>query len=118
LGLLAKIETGGKKIMNLQAETTARGTSLNNQITFLNPLTECNVKGRMSDVRGRQKSGEDRSRSTDYADYTEEVTPVEFPLGSPIQLGKDELPIPVKVEFDEYYLPARAPGRLALPTRW
>ena len=24
------------------------------------------------------------------------------------------MPIPVKVEFDEYYLPARAPGRLAL----
>ncbi len=32
--------------------------------------------------------------------------------------GRDELPIPVKVGFDEYYLPARAPGRLALPTRW
>jgi len=30
--------------------------------------------------------------------------PVEFPRGSPIQLAKDELPIPVKVEFDAYYL--------------
>ena len=27
---------------------------------------------------------------------------------NPVQLAKDELPIPVKVEFDEYYLPARA----------
>jgi len=27
---------------------------------------------------------------------------------SPIQLAKDELPIPVKVEFDEYYLKNRS----------
>ena len=34
--------------------------------------------------------------------------PVEFPWGNPIQLAKDELPIPVKVEFDEYYLKNRS----------
>jgi len=34
--------------------------------------------------------------------------PVKFPWGSPIKLAKDELPIPVKVEFDEYYLKNRS----------
>ena len=36
------------------------------------------------------------------------MTPEEFPWGSPIQLAKDELPIPVKVEFDAYYLENRS----------
>ncbi|MBU0646705.1 MAG: sugar transferase [Proteobacteria bacterium] len=34
--------------------------------------------------------------------------PVEFPLWSPIQLARDELPIPVKVEYDAYYLENRS----------
>jgi len=34
--------------------------------------------------------------------------PVEFPWGSPIQLAKDKLLIPVKVKFDEYYLKNRS----------